>query len=327
MQLSSSPSSDVVLGGIHAALFGDNSLAPAYYDKRSVMGTTARVTTVGGPRTLPSALMEYLEELNQLWSRFLESSEISRLNNEPGIPHSVSEETRALIAQMIRGHRDTRGDFDPTILPALIDQGYHSSLVTPGLTTTLPASARRKGDLGGLVVDTDSVTIPHGTTLDPGGVGKGLAADLVSSRAIDAGALGVLVEVGGDLRVRGVSPRGDSWRLAIEHPTKPDTRLSVVELSDRGLATSTVLKRRFEVDGKPTHHLINPRTLHSCESDTLQASVIAPTAAEAEMWTKVAFVRGSEALLAEARARGFEAACWLRSEQWVTTPGWKDADA
>ncbi len=68
-------------------------------------------------------------------------------------------------------------------------------------------------------IDGSQVTLHRGTTVDSGGVGKGLAADLAVEFALKAGALGALVEVGGDVRVGGVSPRSDSWRLAIEDPS------------------------------------------------------------------------------------------------------------
>jgi len=144
---------------------------------------------------------------------------------------------------------------------------------------------------------------------------------------MEAGALGALIEVGGDLRVEGLSPRADMWRLAIENPYDRSLRLSVVELRHQGLATSTVTKRRFEVEGRETHHIIDPTTLRSANSDTVQASVIAPTAAQAEMWTKVAFVHGSQRLLAFARHHGFHAGCLLQSGEWVTSAGWPGTDA
>ena len=68
-------------------------------------------------------------------------------------------------------------------------------------------------------------------------------------------------------------------------------------------------------------------TKRSAESDTIQASVIASTASQAEMWTKVAFVRGSQDLLTLARTQGFHAACLLRGGEWVTSEGWPESDA
>jgi len=136
-----------------------------------------------------------------------------------------------------------------------------------------------------------------------------------------------MVEVGGDLRVSGVSPRADSWRLAIEHPMEASRRLSVINVADAGVATSTVSKRRFVVDGRPTHHIIDPRTGLSADSDVLQATVIAPSAAQAEIATKIAFVDGYEKLFAFATHHNYQAACVTRSEQWITTKEWPEADA
>ena len=318
---------DPVLGGIHAAMTGGGNDTPVYERSLAVMGTHARITTVGGPEDLPDRIASLLGTLNQLWSRFLDDSEVSRLNNAPGQALVVSPETIRMLIEMSWGHSRTNGAFDPTLLPALLAEGYTSSLVTPGLDTHIPVSSQAKGDLSAVVIRNSEVSLPPGTTLDSGGVGKGLAADMAVEMAMSAGALGALVEVGGDLRVEGLSPRSDSWRLAIESPLDASHRLSTVELSHHGLATSTVTKRRFEVEGRETHHIIDPTTLRSANSDTIQASVIAPTAAQAEMWTKVAFVHGSQRLLAFARHHGFHAGCLLESGEWVTSAGWPGTDA
>lgn len=291
------------------------------------MGTHARIMTIGDMPHLPDRLFEELTSLEHRWSRFLESSEISRMNMNPETPQSVSNETQELVDAMKRGHELTGGAFDPTILPALVAEGYSSSLLNPQLKTRVHEAARSRGNLGGVEVSAGTVTIPRGTMIDAGGIGKGLAADMTVRMARDAGALGVMVEVGGDLRVSGFSPRGDSWRLAIENPYDTAQRLSVIAVSESGVATSTVTKRRFRSGSLDTHHIINPRTLRSSASDTIQATVVAAAAADAEMWTKVAFVDGHLALFDLARRYNFEAGCLLESGLWVTTPGWPAIDA
>lgn len=319
--------SDPVLGSIHAAMASDEGTVPVFHHSLAVMGTRARITTVGGPDRLPHDIASLLLTLNDLWSRFLDSSEMSQLNNSPGQPMEVSPETLRMLHEMSWGYQRTEGAFDPTLLPSLLAEGYTSSLVNPELTTQLPGNSRSRGPFADLVIRGNEVTLPPRTTVDSGGVGKGLAADMAVEFAMSEGALGALVEVGGDLRVAGVSPRSDSWRLAIENPLDSTKRLSIVELASQGLATSTVTKRRFSVEGRETHHIIDPTTLRSAESDTLQASVIAPSAAQAEMWTKVAFVFGSDRLLRFARKHGFQAACLLRDGQWIKSSGWPEADA
>ena len=59
-----------------------------------------------------------------------------------------------------------------------------------------------------------TVSLPAGIRFDPGGIGKGLAADIVTEELITDGAAGALVSVGGDVRVRGKPPTGTTWDLA-----------------------------------------------------------------------------------------------------------------
>ncbi len=291
------------------------------------MGTNARILTIGGMPDLADRLFDVLKSLELRWSRFIDSSELSVANMNPGIAQPVSEDTHELIEAMKRGHTLTRGAFDPTLLPALVAEGYLTSLVSPELTTRVHVAARSRGNLADVEIGNGILTVPTGTMIDSGGVGKGLAADIAVRMATEAGAVGVLVDVGGDVRVCGFSPRGDSWRLAIENPLDTAKRLSVITVSDSGIATSTVTKRRFQSGVRETHHIISPKTLTSTVSDTIQATVVASTAADAEMWTKVAFVDGHAALLDVARRYRFEAGCLLVSGEWVTTPGWPVADA
>ena len=327
MAASRSALTDPVQSSVVAAMFSDNVSAPVHKADFKVMGTTARITLVGGPPETPERIKGLLEQLERRWSRFRDDSEISLLNNSPQHAGEVSEETKTLFRHMQRGFHLTRGAFDPTILPALVAEGYGESLVNPGARTLVPGGSLRRGDFAGITLEGGRLHLPAGTTLDSGGVGKGLAADMGSELAVNSGALGALVDVGGDVRVCGVSPRADHWRLAIEHPEDPAQRLSIVEITNQGIATSTVTKRRFRVGDRSTHHLIDPRTGQSAESDTVQATVIAGSAAEAEMWTKVAFVHGSETLLRQARREPIEVGCFLRDGRWVTSPGWPESHA
>lgn len=316
------PAIDPALGALHSVVFSEGHTAVSYSAKGKVMGTRARITCIGGVPSLPKKLFSFLEMLEGQWSRFREDSEVTLMNLNPGVPLQVSKETMELLVTMKRGYFATGGSFDPTVLPALMSEGYEASLVNPNLVTRIHVGARPKGNIEEVEIGDTTVTVPLGTTIDSGGVGKGLAADLVAQMARDEGALGVIVEIGGDLRVSGFSPRGDSWRLAIEDPWDSNRQASVIEISESGVATSTVLKRRFEVGSRETHHIIDPHTLKSTTSETVQATVVARTASEAEMWTKVAFVDGHDALFAMAKRKGFHAGCFLVTGEWLTTPDW-----
>ena len=118
----------------------------------------------------------------------------------------MSAETRLLVPPRARGPRGSpAGRFDPTLLGAVLRAGYVDSFerledgVRPVRRPTLCTGAHR------IEVDDDAgtVRIPDGVGFDPGGIGKGLAADLVAEELVELGAAGVCVNVGGDVRVAG----------------------------------------------------------------------------------------------------------------------------
>ena len=143
----------------------------------------------------------------------------------------------------------------------------------------------------GILVDkaASSVTLPDGVGFDPGGVGKGLAADL-----IDAGAWGVCVNLGGDIRVRGISPTGGHWLVEIE-PTEPHRQVCAVTLVDGGVATSSPAVRQWRDGERTRHHLLDPRTGDSVSNDVAAVTVVAAHTWQADVLTKAVFVRGADA--------------------------------
>ena len=260
-----------------------------------------------------------LHELEQRWSRFLPTSEISELNASPGVLRQVGPDTFRLVEALVLAWHATDGAFDPTLLGTLVHLGYGASRDRAELTTSLAPGTAPRGCPAEILVRADdrAVMLPPGTTLDPGGLGKGLAADLIVDEIIAAGAAGALVEIGGDLRVRGRPPVGDAWPISID-----DTG-EVIELAQGGVATSSSRLRTWTTDGDRRHHLLDPATLRSTTTGVESCTVIAGTAAWAESFTKVAFTRGADAAIAEYERRGL-AASIVTADGVVTTCDWKE---
>jgi thiamine biosynthesis lipoprotein len=141
-------------------------------------------------------------------------------------------------------------------------------------------------------IDGRAVGLPAGTGFDPGGIGKGLAADIVIGELQAGGVAGACVNLGGDLRVAGSNPNGDAWTIAVEHPSI-DQPVALIGLHAGAVATSTTLRRRWTVDGQPRHHLIDPATGEPSASDLVLATVIAGEAWIAEVLAKAIVLRGS----------------------------------
>jgi thiamine biosynthesis lipoprotein len=253
------------------------------------MGSDCHVVVVGDPALLDVARGR-VEDLERRWSRFRPDSEVSGLNAAGGTYRVVSAETCELVRRAVDGWRRTGGAFDPTVLGDVVRAGYDRTYAAVAASPGPGASALHRG-CAGIEVDavTRTVRLPRGTGFDPGGIGKGLAADLVVGELLAAGADGACVNVGGDVRAEGAPPDGLRWSVAVEHPgaTGP---VAVVALAAGAVATSTVRLRTWVVSGVARHHLVDPRTGTSYDGPVASVSVVARESAWAEVVTKAALL-------------------------------------
>jgi len=261
-----------------------------------VMGTNASILAVGGDRELVDRAATRLGDLEQRWSRFLLDSEISHCNALSGRAVEVSPETVRLVSCAVTGWQSTGGMFDPTVLNALCDAGYDRDFRSAArraaaLTPTAPHAAP-----GCVAITWDeaasTVTLPAGVRFDPGGIGKGLAADIVSEEMIAGGAAGALVSIGGDLRVRGEPPAATTWDLAVDDPFCADKELLRLGLYDGALATSSRLHRSWSTRSGAAHHLIDPSTGSPASTPLVAVSAVASEGWWAEIVAKAVLIGG-----------------------------------
>jgi FAD:protein FMN transferase len=254
------------------------------------MGSRAHLV-VDGPPALAEVGRVRIEQLERRWSRFVPGSEISRLNLNAGRRLVVSDDTVLLVQRAIEAWRLTGGTFDPTVLGDVIRAGYDRSLDELPADAPAPWSPFQPGCTD-IRIEGNEVTFPAGTGFDPGGIGKGLAADIVATELRAAGARAVCVNLGGDVRVSG-RPDGEAgWTIAVEHPDTAEP-LALVGLADGAVTTSTTLLRRWRTDGILRHHLIDPFTGQPAETDLELVSVVAGEAWFAEILAKAVLLRGS----------------------------------
>ena len=138
---------------------------------------------------------------------------------------------------------------------------------------------------------TRTVTLPAGVRLDLGGIAKGWAADEAARRLRPHGP--ALVNAGGDIALNGPRANGEPWPIGITDPFNPDEQIEVVRVESGGVATSGRDYHRWRQAGLEQHHILDPRTGRPAETDVLAATVIAPTAPQAEMAAKAALILGS----------------------------------
>lgn len=266
-----------------------------------VMGGRAHVVVHGADDSLLDVAERRLRELESLWSRFVETSDVTRANRLAGLPTPAHPDTLAVVARAVLAWRQTEGRFDITTLPALLEAGYTHSVLThaaaPSIETaesSAPLRTRRRVGLSALIgvdYEAGTLTVPHGGAIDLGGIGKGMAADIVAEELVEAGATGALVNLGGDLAAVGSPVDAPSWHLGIDDPRSPGSHVATLQVASGGLATSGTTIRRWEnPDGTTAHHLIDPLTSRPSAHGLRTATVLAADAATAEVYATSAMM-------------------------------------
>jgi thiamine biosynthesis lipoprotein len=235
------------------------------------------VTEHGDDAYANERLWFWLDAFDHSCNRFRSDSEISTLNQRPGTTVAISETLELAIEASLRAGRATDGLCDPTVLPALLALGYDRDFDEVARRTDLVASSPVL-PLGLNAIDLDrenhTVTIEPGCQLDLGASAKALVVDLVADDLAARG--GVVVELGGDVAVRGSGPTGP-W---------------VVGVSDSLTITGT---RTWRVGDHVANHIIDPRTGSFAHGTYATASVTASDCVLANAFATAALLWDEEA--------------------------------
>jgi thiamine biosynthesis lipoprotein len=240
-----------------------------------------------------------LRQWHHEFSRFEAGSELSALNRDPAAAVAVSPLMRRIVAAAAEAALRTGGLVDPTLGAEIEQAGYAEHFEGPGLSLERAlalapprrsASPSPAGSWRALAVDRRSGTVsrPPGVRLDLGGIAKGVFADELGGLLSGFGEY--VVDCGGDMRIggRAAIPR-------VVHVASPfdAATLHSFALASGGVATSGIGRRSWiGADGAPAHHLLDPGTGRPVFSGVVQATALAPTAAEAEMLSKAAVLSG-----------------------------------
>lgn len=232
-------------------------------------------------------------------SRFKADSELARLNRADGRRVAVSALFTEILSAALRVARATEGAVDPTVGGALIAAGYDRDLSqVPPEGPELPVRWRRIP--GWTTIDLDpaqrTVKLPAEVRLDLGATAKAFAADRAALRIADATGIGVLVNLGGDLSVRGPAPSG-GWAVHVTEDHRAETGApgQTIAISAGGLATSSTTLRQWWRGGHRLHHIIDPATGAPAVTYWRTVSVAAATCVDANAAATGALVWGPTA--------------------------------
>lgn len=278
------------------------------------MGTSWHVTVIPGPDIPTSAVLQQgieaeLESVNLSMSTYREDSEISRFNALPVDEwFDLSPDFYEVLSSAMAIGWQSRGAYDVTVAPLVDLWGFgpagpvseppSDDAVTDVLERVGQDHLRLDGD-GRRLLKRSPVS------LDFSSIAKGFAVDRVAQWLGGQGLENYLVEVGGEMRLAGVSGRGDPWRIAIERPDSGDRAAeTAIRVSEVGVATSGDYRNFFELDGKRYSHSIDPRRGYPVAHDLVSVTVVHPSAMVADGWATALVVLGYEDAMAVAQEQG-----------------------
>ncbi|MCX6728503.1 MAG: FAD:protein FMN transferase [Candidatus Saccharibacteria bacterium] len=232
------------------------------------------------------------------FSRFIPKSELTLFNRLQGIRTNISPEFKDLLIYTKQLSEETNGLFNPFILPLLQKAGYMKSAV-PGFENDakIDFSAGRLVGVDKLEIGDDWATIPYGTAIEMGGIGKGYLADQLHRTLDSLSIQGYWMSLGGDVATSGKDLNGNSLSLNIQSAKNLDEKSDWVidcPIKYSAAATSGTFKRKNQFSDKTWHHIINPLTLEPAVTDIRLATICADTATRADVLASCAVILGSK---------------------------------
>jgi thiamine biosynthesis lipoprotein len=247
--------------------------------------------------------LDLVDEIENRITVYRDTSELARLNATAAEGwQSVDADLFSLLLAARELHERTGGAFDMAAGSLVRTWGF---LRRQGRTPTAEELARARASAGMQWVEFDTASsrvrfTRPGIELNPGAIGKGWAIDRVIERLRDSGVTSALVH-GGASSVRAIGAQGSflpgsrAWPVGVRHPLRPGRRLATVQLDDRALGTSGSGTQFFIEHGRRLGHILDPRTGVPAEG-VLSATVVAPTAAEADSLSTALYVLGTAGL-------------------------------
>ncbi len=267
------------------------------------MGTTYTVKWVSAEpasaERIGARLQQSLASVNQAMSTYIEDSELSRFNREASGYSVVVSSGLFEVLQLAQGiSASTQGAFDVTVGPLVNLWGFGpDGRVTHVPDPALIEQARQRVGYQHLQLDPVELRITKTANLylDLSAIAKGYAVDELARVLEHEGVTRYLVEIGGELRARGLKPDAGNWRIAIESPLEQGRSVQrVIRVDESGVATSGDYRNYFEEDGVRFSHTLDPTTGRPITHRLASVTVLRSTCAEADALATALTVMGAE---------------------------------
>jgi len=232
------------------------------------------------------------EAKQKIFDRFDPESEISRLNRSLGEFQPASEDLLYLAQRALYYNKISGGLYDPRIIEILEKIGYNSDfrkrdfskVELPPRLETFAGSLKKD-----LLIENGQVLFEK--RMDFSGIAKGYITDQAAAFLKKRGWKNFLIDSGGDIFAGGKNPEGEKWTVSIEGI--PEEKL-MLEINERGIATSGISRKKWEIGGKKVHHLVHPKNPNEFSFEIRTVSVIEKNTEQADGRAKVLVLLGKE---------------------------------
>ena len=260
-----------------------------------IFGTTYHVR-YNSTQNLDKEIEQELFRVDTIFSLFKENSLLSRFNRgeDKGKGNTLFAEVIKLSLEI---SNKTEGAFDITVAPLVNAWGF-------GFKNKQPLSNKQVDSLQKLVgyqhlsFNGKELTkdIPN-LQIDCGAIAKGYAVDRIAKLLSDKGCQNYMVEIGGEVVVKGNNDKGEKWKIGINKPTQhalptEEDLQTLLSLTNCGLATSGNYRNFYIKDGKKYAHSIDPKTGYPVQHSLLSATVITQSCAKSDALATAFMVMG-----------------------------------
>lgn len=287
-----------------------NTLKATYLSEPLQIGAAAQVTHLAMGTVMThrayglhadeclGAVVEEVERLERILSRFLPASDVSRVNRSAGMkPEAVSMDSYEVLSRAAEFSQRCPACFDITIGPlvTLWNSAKAAALVPDefSIQQALPLVNCRD-----LMLDPWRRTAGLarvGQSIDLGGIGKGFAGDRIIEVYQEYGIDSAYSNLGGNVVTLGAKPDGSPWRVGIQHPRQENKLIGSLCVVNQSVVTSGDYQRFFtDRQGKRRHHILNPASGYPAESGLISVSIVAAESLAADALSTAVFVAGLE---------------------------------
>ncbi|KMT60219.1 thiamine biosynthesis lipoprotein ApbE [Listeria fleischmannii 1991] len=223
-------------------------------------------------------------------------SEIDKVNQNAGIkPVEVTPDMFYLVKEGIQYSKASFGDFDITVGPLtdLWHIGFPDAKkpTEAEIKQVLPLIDYKKVEMNEA---NQTIYLPEkGMALDLGGIAKGYIADEVNKVMKKQGVTSAIIDLGGNIFVRGDNPKGGDWTIGIQNPFEARGK-SIGKLpgSDVSVVTSGIYERYLELDGVKYHHILSPFTGYPFNNELAGVSIVSKKSIDGDGLSTAVFIKG-----------------------------------